>query len=94
MENGSTQCQLFTQLVSTIILIDLGTILDTTDWMTRVQSLAGAKDFSSNLCIQTSSGAQPATYPVGTRGLFPRGKAWLGHDSDHSPPSSAEVENQ
>jgi hypothetical protein len=33
----------------------------------------------------------PASYPVGTRDPFPRGKAWLGRDADHSPPSSAEV---
>jgi hypothetical protein len=34
----------------------------TTDWMTGVQSLAGAKDFSSTLCVQTGSGAtQPPT---------------------------------
>jgi hypothetical protein len=26
-------------------------------------------------CIQTSSGAHPASYPMGTRGFFPGGKA-------------------
>jgi hypothetical protein len=28
---------------------------------------------------------------MGTRGPFPRGKAWPGRDTDHSPPSSADV---
>jgi hypothetical protein len=35
--------------------------------------------------IQTSSGAHPASYPMGTRGEFPGGEA------DYSPTSSAEV---
>jgi hypothetical protein len=30
---------------------------------------AGAKDFSSSLCIQPGSGAHPASYPVSTRVL-------------------------
>jgi hypothetical protein len=38
--------------------------------MTGDQFLAEGKDFSSSLCIQTSSEAYPATYPVGTRGQF------------------------
>jgi hypothetical protein len=32
------------------------------NWMTRVWSPAGAKDFSSSLCIQTGCGAYPASY--------------------------------
>jgi hypothetical protein len=35
----------------------------------RGSSLAGAKDFSSSPCIQTSSGTHPAPYPIGTGGL-------------------------
>jgi hypothetical protein len=31
MENGSAECHLFMQVVSTIILIDLGNVLVTTD---------------------------------------------------------------
>jgi hypothetical protein len=31
---------------------------------------------------------------MGTGGSFPGGKARLGRDADHSPPSSAEVENE
>jgi hypothetical protein len=59
-----------------------------------VRSPAGAKDFSSTLCIQTGSGAHPASCPVGTGGPFPGGKARPGRDVDYSPPSSAEVVNE
>jgi hypothetical protein len=59
-----------------------------------VRSPAGAKDFSSSLCVQTGSGAHPASCPKGTGGPFPGGKARQGHDADHSPPSSAEVKNE
>jgi hypothetical protein len=31
---------------------------------------------------------------MGTGGPFPGGKVWLGHDADHSPPSSAKVKNE
>jgi hypothetical protein len=60
----------------------------------EIRSPAGAKDFSSILCVQTSSGAHPAACPMGTGGSFPRGKARPGHDVDLSPPSSAEVMNE
>jgi hypothetical protein len=43
------------------------------------------RGFSSSPCVQTGSGAHPASYPMGTGG-----KARLGRDADHSPPSSAE----
>jgi hypothetical protein len=36
-----------------------------------VRSLAEAKDFSSNLCVQTDSGAHPASCTMGTRVLSP-----------------------
>jgi hypothetical protein len=41
--------------------------------------------------VQTSSGAHPASYPMGTRGPFLGGKKWLGCEADNSPPSSTEV---
>jgi hypothetical protein len=66
----------------------------TTGWTIGVRSLAGAEDFSSSLCVQTGSGAQPASYPMDTGGSFPGGKARPGRDADHSPPSSAEVKNK
>jgi hypothetical protein len=59
-----------------------------------VRSSAGAKDFSSSLCVQTGSAAHPASYTMGTGGHFPGGKARPGRDADHSPPSSAEVVNE
>jgi hypothetical protein len=55
----------------------------------EVRSPAEAKDCSSNLCVQTGSGAQPASCPMGTGG-----KARPGRDADHSSPSSAEVVNE
>jgi hypothetical protein len=59
-----------------------------------VRSPAGAKDFSSILCVQTGSGAHPASCTMGTRVLSPGGKARPGRGADHSPPSSAEVVNE
>jgi hypothetical protein len=60
-----------------------------------VRSPAGAMDFFSNLCVQTGSGAHPnSSCSMGTGGPFPGGKARPGRDADHSPPSSAEVENE
>jgi hypothetical protein len=50
-----------------------------------VRSPAGAKDFSSNLCVQTDSGAHSASCTVGTVGPFPGAKARPGRDADHSP---------
>jgi hypothetical protein len=63
----------------------------TTGWTIGVRSPTGAEDFSSSLCVQTGSEAHLASYPVGTGGPFPGGKARPGHDADHPPPSSAEV---
>jgi hypothetical protein len=60
----------------------------------EVRSPAGAKDFSSCLCVQTGSGVHPASCIMGTGGPSPGGKAQPGRDDDHSPPSSAEVENE
>jgi hypothetical protein len=59
-----------------------------------VRSPAEAKDFSSSLCVQTGSGAHPASCSLGIGGPFPGVKARPGRDADHSPPSSAEVVNE
>jgi hypothetical protein len=59
----------------------------------EVQSPTEARDFSSNLCVQTGSGIHPASCTMGTGGPFPGGKARPGRDADHSPPSSPEVVN-
>jgi hypothetical protein len=64
------------------------------DRATGVRSPAGAKDFSSILCVQTGSGAHPASCTMGTGDPFPGGKARPGRDADHLPPSSAEVVNE
>jgi hypothetical protein len=66
----------------------------TTGWTIGVRSPREAEDFSSSPCVQTSSGAHPASYPVGTGGPFPGVKARSGRDADHSSPSSAEVKNE
>jgi hypothetical protein len=57
----------------------------------EVRSSAGTKDFSSSLCVQTGSGAHPASCPMGTGGPSPGSKARPGCDANHSRPSSAEV---
>jgi hypothetical protein len=59
-----------------------------------VRSPAGAKDFSSILCVQTGSGAHPASCTMGTGGPFPGDEARPGRDADHSHPYNAEVENE
>jgi hypothetical protein len=41
------------------------------DQAIEVRSPAEAKDFSSNLCVQTGSGAHPASCTMGTRVLSP-----------------------
>jgi hypothetical protein len=62
----------------------------TTDSTAGVRSPTEAEDFSSNLCVQTGSGAHPASCTVGTGGPLSGGKARPGRDADRSPPSSAE----
>jgi hypothetical protein len=59
----------------------------------EVWSPAEAKDFSLT-CVQTDSGAQPASCTMGTGDAFSGGKARQGRDADHSPPSNAEVEDE
>jgi hypothetical protein len=60
------------------------------DRYSGVRFPAGAGNFSLNHRVQKGSGAQPASYPMGTRGSFP-GVKWLRREADHSHPSSAEV---
>jgi hypothetical protein len=63
-------------------------------WTAGVRSPTEAEDFSSNLYVQTGSGAHPAPYTMGTGGSFPGGKERPGRDADHSPCSSAEVKKE
>jgi hypothetical protein len=44
----------------------------------EVRSPAEAKDFSSSLCVQTGSGAHPASCTMGTGGPFPMAKRGRG----------------
>jgi hypothetical protein len=43
--------------------------------LSGIQFPAGAGNFSLHHLIQSGSGAHPASYPMGTRGSFPGGKA-------------------
>jgi hypothetical protein len=60
----------------------------------EVRSPTDTRDISSNLCVQTDSGAHPASCKMGTGGPFSEGNARPGRDPDHSPPSNAEVVNE
>jgi hypothetical protein len=57
----------------------------------RVQVPAGVREFPLLQNVQTSSEAHPISYSMGTRGSLPGGKA-VGHETDHSPPSSVFME--
>jgi hypothetical protein len=56
-----------------IIFTVLGYGLD--DWGSRVRFPAGVGNFSLYHRVQNGSGAHPASYPMGTRGSYPGGKA-------------------
>jgi hypothetical protein len=45
------------------------------DGGSRVRFAAEAENFSLHHRVQNGSGAHPASYPMGTRGFFPGGKA-------------------
>jgi hypothetical protein len=71
--------------------IALGYGLD--DRAYRVRLPAGAEDFSLHYRVQNGSAAHPASYPMGTRG-FSLGVKRPERETDHSPPSSAEANNE
>jgi hypothetical protein len=52
-----------------------------------VRSPAGVKDFSSNLCVETTSEALLASHPMGNAGAFPRPERKADH-STHVVPKS------
>jgi hypothetical protein len=62
------------RVISGSIVSDYG--LD--DRAIGVRSPAGTNDFSCSLCVQTGSGAHPASCTMGTGGPFPGGKARQG----------------
>jgi hypothetical protein len=51
----------------------------------EVRSSAEARDYSSNLCVQTGCGAHSSSYTVDIGGPFPGGKAQSVRDANHSP---------
>jgi hypothetical protein len=55
--------------------IALGYVLDDRGSSFRFPVAAGAENFSLHHRVQNGSGAHPASYPVGTGGFFPGGKA-------------------
>jgi hypothetical protein len=63
-------------------------------WMMGFNPRRGQRIFLPSPCVQTGCGAHLASYPVGTGGPFPGGKAWPGRDADHLPPSGAEVKHE
>jgi hypothetical protein len=71
----------------TSVGIALGYGLD--DRGSRVRFPAVAGNFSHHR-VKNSSGAHPASYSMGFSALSLRVK-WPGRDSNHSPPSTAEV---
>jgi hypothetical protein len=58
-----------------------------------VRSPAETKRIFPLACVQTGSGAHPASCTMDTVGPFLGGKVRPGRDAEHSPPSSAEVKN-
>jgi hypothetical protein len=56
----------------------------------RARFPARAGNFSPRHHVQNGSGAHPASYPMGTRAPS-LGVMRVVHETDHSPPSSAEV---
>jgi hypothetical protein len=64
------------------------------DRTTGVRSPAEVKEFSSSLCVQTISEAHPASDLTVIGDPFHGVKIRLVPDADHSPSSSAQVENE
>jgi hypothetical protein len=62
-----------TSVLYSSVGIALGYGLD--DRGSRVRFPAGAGNFSLHYRIQSGSGVHPASYPMGTEGFFPGGKA-------------------
>jgi hypothetical protein len=67
---------------------ELGQLTEYSVWLQTGQSgirfPAEAKDFSFSFCVQTSSEAHRAFYPLSTRGPFPRVNVQPGRDANHS----------
>jgi hypothetical protein len=83
-DNSLNKCSCDTPLIIILIThscrscdssvsIALGYRLD--GWSSRVGYLVGTGNFSLYHGVQDGSGAHPASYPMGTGGSFPGGKA-------------------
>jgi hypothetical protein len=57
-------------------------------------SIPGRGEIVVNVAFMTRPALGPTQYPVGTGGPFPGDNARPRRDADHSPPSSAEFENE
>jgi hypothetical protein len=74
-------CGVFTFLISAMLSrsrVSSGSIVSDyglDDRAIGVRFPAEAKDFSCSLCVQTGSGAHPASCTMGTGGPFPGGKS-------------------
>jgi hypothetical protein len=84
----------YTESCRTNVILNSTTLLRAGRPGDRSSILGKGKDFSSALYVQTSSEAHPASCTMGTGGPFPGIKARPGRDANHSPISSAEVENE
>jgi hypothetical protein len=58
-----------------------------------VRFSVGGRDFSFHI-VQTGSGANPASYPMGKEGSMPPEVKWPDRACDHSCPFSAEIKNE
>jgi hypothetical protein len=58
-----------------VITVGIGLGFGLDDRGSRVRFLTGAGNFFLKHRIQNSSGAHPASYPMGIEGSFPGGKA-------------------
>jgi hypothetical protein len=63
------------RIIIIIISVSIGLDYRLDDRDSRVRFPARAGSFSLHHRVQTGSGAHPASYPMGTRGSFPGGKA-------------------
>jgi hypothetical protein len=71
-------CKLLNDALSTAVTIWGSSVTTVYDYIlddraTGVRNPAEANYFSSSLCVQTSSEAHPASYPMGTGESFSRG---------------------
>jgi hypothetical protein len=60
-------------VVVVVVVVVVSFVIDST-----VRFPAGAGNFSLHHRVQNGSGTHPASYPMGTRGSFPGGKAGGG----------------